>query len=66
MSDTLYIIFVIVLLIVLVIQRLYINNLKKGLEYAVQILTKYETALKMEGIIGDVKNESEKRKAVSE
>ena len=67
MSDTVYIIFVIVLLLVIVIQYIYIQNLKKAVDYAAQILKKYETALLMEGIIGEVKNnESKADKAVSE
>ena len=54
-----YIIFIVICLIVMTIQQIYIQRLRKGILYAVEVLQKYETALKMEGIIGKVKrNES--------
>ena len=67
MSDTVYIIFVIVLLIVIVIQHIYIQNLKKAVDYAAQVLTKYEKALLMDDIIRKVndKNESKADQVVS-
>lgn len=67
MSDTLYIIFVIILLGVILIQQVYISNLKKGIAYAVRILEKYKDAILMDGIIRKVKkDESKEDKAVHE
>ena len=59
MSNVLYIIFVIVLLIVLVIQHIYIQNLKKGIEYAVKTLKKYESVILMDDIIRKVNDKDE-------
>ena len=57
MSDTLYIIFVIVLLIVIVIQHIYIRNLRKGIEYAVKTLKKFESAILMDDIVRKVSDD---------
>ena len=65
MSNTGYIIFLIILLIVVCVQQFYIQRLKKGIEYAAQILKKYETALLMDEIIERVNEDgSKKHKAV--
>ena len=59
MSNVLYIIFVIVLLIVLVVQHIYIQNLKNGIEYAVKTLKKYESVILMDDIIRKVNDKDE-------
>lgn len=37
--------------VIMLIEFIYILKLRNGIKYAVMVLEKYETALKMEGII---------------
>ena len=67
MSDTFYIIFVIIMLFVLVFQQIYIHNLKRALDYAIKMLEKYKDAILMDEILERVvKNESKTDKTVHE
>ena len=67
MSDTIYIIFVVILLIAIAVQQFYIHNLKQSVAYAVKILEKYRDAILMDDIIRKVhKNESKTDKTVHE
>lgn len=67
MSDTLYIIFVVILIFVIILQYAYIRNLKRAIEYAVRMLEKYKDAILMDEIIERVtKNESKTDKTVHE
>ena len=66
MSDIVFIIFVVLALVVIIVQHIYIENLKKGIEYAVKILQKYETAILADDIIRKVsENEPKTDKVVS-
>ena len=63
----LYNIFVIILLLVIIFQFWYITRLRKAIEYAVQVLKRYESALLMDDIIRKVnENESKASKDVSQ
>ena len=67
MSDTVYIIFVVILLIAIAVQQLYIHNLKLAIGYAIRTMEKLKDALLMDDAIRKVnENESKTNKIIHE
>lgn len=52
---------IIIFSLIVLFQFWYIVRLRKGIDYAVKILQKYESALLIDGIIGKVNEEDESK-----